>query len=245
MIFKCFICIKLLDMIPIKNNIKRANAARIIFYSLVAMSIISFYSHFLQYQLLIGLNNGLGITAEMASENNTRQQVVAFINLILLLTSIVVFLIWVYRAYDNLDKLGITRLSCTPGWAVGYWFVPIMSLFKPFIVMKEIWDETQGYVLPEEEKHTATKSYTVGIWWTFYIINATASYALVFATKGNESTPDGLMIITKVAMFTTIFALILKIITLIMINKIVIYESRLFEFVKNRTTNQSQETISF
>lgn len=230
-------------MIPIKNNIKRANAARIIFYSLVAISIISFYSHFLQYQILTDFNNGLSITEETANQNNIRQQVVAIVNLLLLLSSIVVFLMWVYRAYDNLTKLGINRLSCTPGWAVGYWFVPIMSLFKPFVVMKEIWDETQAYILPEEDKHATKKSYLVGAWWTFYLINGIGSYAVVFATKGNESTPDGLMIATKAAMFSTVFALTLKIITLIMINKVVIYESKLFDFVTSNVNKKEAEKI--
>jgi hypothetical protein len=36
----------------------------------------------------------------------------------------IVFLIWVYRAHNNLSSLKVRGLEYTPGWAVGLWFIP-------------------------------------------------------------------------------------------------------------------------
>ena len=223
-------------MIPIKNNLQRANAARIIFYLLVAMSIISLYSHYLQYNLLNGVKNGIPVSMEVANTNDSRQQIIAIINVLLLITSIVLFLMWMYRSYDNLFKLKNGEMSETPGWAVGYWFVPIVSLFKPYQVMKEIWEETQIAVLPETEKWNVKNGYIVGAWWTLYLMSNISSYAVTFMFRDNSSI-DGLMLLTSALMFSNLFMLLNKVVTLVMINKIALHEKKLWEFVNERATH--------
>jgi len=49
------------------------------------------------------------------------------------------FLYWLYRASSNLAGLGITRQIFSPRWAIIWWFVPIGWFFKPYQVVKEIW----------------------------------------------------------------------------------------------------------
>ncbi|HMA36213.1 MAG TPA: DUF4328 domain-containing protein [Chloroflexia bacterium] len=55
----------------------------------------------------------------------------------------VLFLIWIYRAHRNLPALGAACLKYSPGWAVGGFFVPFVSLVLPFRVMAEIWKASQ------------------------------------------------------------------------------------------------------
>ncbi len=45
---------------------------------------------------------------------------------------------FLYRANANLRALGTLRLQHTPGWCAGYWFIPILNLYKPYQVTKEI-----------------------------------------------------------------------------------------------------------
>lgn len=45
--------------------------------------------------------------------------------------TIVVFLRWFHLVARYALARGVT-LDATPGWAVGYWFVPIVNLFRPF-----------------------------------------------------------------------------------------------------------------
>jgi hypothetical protein len=50
----------------------------------------------------------------------------------------VYWLLWTYRVYDNLRVVGSRETTMTPGWAVGWWFIPIANLWMPYRVMREI-----------------------------------------------------------------------------------------------------------
>ena len=47
--------------------------------------------------------------------------------------------VWQHRAHANLWAFARSGLRFTPGWAVGWWFVPIASLWKPFEAVRELW----------------------------------------------------------------------------------------------------------
>lgn len=49
------------------------------------------------------------------------------------------YLAWVYRAARNVRALGALNLPTSPGWAVGWYFVPIANIWKPFEALKDIW----------------------------------------------------------------------------------------------------------
>ncbi|MGZ4057361.1 MAG: DUF4328 domain-containing protein, partial [Bacteroidia bacterium] len=132
--------------------------------------------------------------------------------------------------------------SCTPGWAVGYWFVPVISLFKPYVIVKEIWDETQAYVLPQAEKKNIAKGYIIGLWWTLYLLSIFSSYFVVLFF-GDKTSIDGLIAGTIALIVSNIFLIVVKVVTLVMINKISLYEKSLWGFVSNNTNNQPIESI--
>jgi len=72
--------------------------------------------------------------------------------------AMVMFLIWFYRARVNAEGHGWPqRLS--PGWAIGAWFVPLVSLWFPFWIMVDIWRAG----LPEQAR-TKIAILPV-IWW--------------------------------------------------------------------------------
>lgn len=56
--------------------------------------------------------------------------------------TVIVFLIWLYRSHKNLYALRPTALNFSPGWAVGWWFVPFLAFYKPFQVVREVWWES-------------------------------------------------------------------------------------------------------
>jgi hypothetical protein len=221
----------------IKSNLLRANITRGLFYSLIAISIIAFYSNYLQYMLLKKAALS-GITPEEASINDLRQQVISVINILLLLVSTIFFLMWVYRAYENLYKIRSGNMHNTPGWAVGFWFVPIVSFYKPYEIMKDIWVKTQEHSLPDEQSGNIKKPYLVGIWWAMNLLNIIASYFVTFAYK-NDKSIDGLITLTVALMFTNVFTLIVKTVTLILLNNMVIFEKNLAEYQALRTAETS------
>ena len=56
-----------------------------------------------------------------------------------LLANGILVLSWIYRANRNAGHLGAADMKYTPGWAVGWYFVPIAWFWKPYQAMKEIW----------------------------------------------------------------------------------------------------------
>lgn len=58
---------------------------------------------------------------------------------LLLLISAGVFIAWFFQAYKNLRRLGVQNMRYGNGWAIGSWFVPILSLFRPKQIANDIW----------------------------------------------------------------------------------------------------------
>src|SRR5688572_6359973 len=65
--------------------------------------------------------------------------VLGLVFFVLFVIATVFWCMWVYRTYRNLPALGAEGLNYSPGWAVGYYFIPVLNLFRPFQVMRETW----------------------------------------------------------------------------------------------------------
>ena len=83
--------------------------------------------------------------------------------------TIVAFCLWFYRAYKNLPFLMARNLSYSAGWAVGFFFVPILNLFRPYQIAQEIWQASDPNVSLVSWR-AAAKSSIIRFWWAFWII---------------------------------------------------------------------------
>ena len=83
------------------------------------------------------------------------------------IATIVMFCVWTYRANANIHALGAANLRFSPGWAVGWYFVPIANLWKPYQVMNEIWRASKS---PNRWYNEASSS-IVGWWWFWFVIS--------------------------------------------------------------------------
>lgn len=85
---------------------------------------------------------------------------------ILFVISVVLVSRWIYRAHANLFAAGYDDLEFTPGWSVGWFFVPIANLFKPYQAMKELWNVSHG----TSNQFGETSPGSVSSWWGAYIV---------------------------------------------------------------------------
>lgn len=118
--------------------------------------------------------------------------IIALFQILARILTIVVFLIWLHRAFKNLPALAAQNLEFSPGWAVGWWFIPFANLVKPYQIMSELWNAGDSDYDPELflSNRIGTPS-IIGWWWGFFIIggiigrisdslsNANLSYSLV------------------------------------------------------------------
>jgi hypothetical protein len=87
--------------------------------------------------------------------------------------SVTMFLIWLYRVYTNLPPLRSDNNEFTPGWAVGWWFIPIANMIKPFQAVRNAWAESDPYVDQEAGFLSGVQSGAPGymaLWWAAWII---------------------------------------------------------------------------
>jgi len=70
---------------------------------------------------------------------------------------------WFIRCARGQHLLPGANDTYTPGWSVGWYFVPIAMLWKPFQAMVFIRDSSQML-------GGKTMGNTLGLWWTFWII---------------------------------------------------------------------------
>ena len=102
------------------------------------------------YDVLLGLisvNEGVGaVDFDVEDEEVDASTAVAFLGimcmgvvyLIAYITAVVLYCIWIHRANRNARALGTQGMRFTPGWCVGWWFIPFMNLYKPYQAVSEI-----------------------------------------------------------------------------------------------------------
>jgi hypothetical protein len=88
------------------------------------------------------------------------------------LVASIIFLMWVHGATRNLTALGAMNVPFTPGWAVGWYFVPFANLVMGYRVMATIWRESQPTTVDENGTIVKPKMAIVGWWWGFYLISS-------------------------------------------------------------------------
>ena len=88
------------------------------------------------------------------------------------LITVVFFLIWIHRTHRNLPSLGASGLEYSPAWAVSGFFVPLVNLFLPFRVVKEIWKASDPTVDISDGLawKSASTSPLITYWWTLLLI---------------------------------------------------------------------------
>jgi hypothetical protein len=89
----------------------------------------------------------------------------------LMIATAVAFCIWTFQAYKNLTRLRVRGLKHSPGWAVGYFFIPILNWFKPCVVFVEMWRASAPTAAADDPTawQRTNGASLVGLWWICWI----------------------------------------------------------------------------
>jgi len=158
------------------------------------------------YQLVILPNS---VTADIASLEggeawpNVLRGLTALLELLVLLITIILFSIWLHRVNKNLRSLGARNIEFTPGWAVGWFFIPFLNIYMPYKVVKEVWVKSAPDVGTGEAWQQSSSTSLVTWWWFIWII----SNVLLRAAGGlsESKSPDTVFLSLKVDLFASTF----------------------------------------
>jgi hypothetical protein len=154
----------------LKPNQKRSKIAITLIWICLIVYLFSFFSSFLQYRLLTQISIGIQIADDILEQNDVREQLIMLVTFIVNIISAVTFIQWFRRAYFNLHSL-VPNLTFTEGWAAGSWFVPMISFFRPFQIMVELYNKTIEKL--EERKLIENQNFDISflkLWWALWIL---------------------------------------------------------------------------
>lgn len=222
----------------LRPNTQRAKNAITLIWIVLALEIGSLISGYFQYHLLQTVASGGEISTEEATANDTREQIIGILYLIAFVISTVTFIQWFRRAYFNLH-LKVNHLSHSEGWAAGSWFVPVVSLYRPYQIMKELYQETKELLI--KKGLSVNGNFTTGSlgwWWTLWIINnIIGQFVFRYATKAESI--DELIISTNASIIDSIVGIPLALITIKVIKDYASIEPLLIEIKDEEETTSA------
>jgi len=193
----------------VKNPSRLTAIAVAMLWVSLTMHCVTIISSFGQLALL-----SAPFTEAQARANDLRQNIVLFATLAVFVITGIAFLKWVYRANVNSRGFGATDMSHSPGWSVGYYFVPFLCLLRPFEGMTEVWKVS----LDPKNWRSQDGSSLVGTWWVLWI--ASGLFGQVMLRWKPDGTVESLRTLTWVAISSEVLDIILCLVAIKLIRTI-------------------------
>jgi hypothetical protein len=170
----------------------RRNAARLAIVILalgIVVSLVSLVTLSVERQILQRAQAGETISMEEATASDDQRQIIGITEIGLMVLSIVTFLIWVNQANKSLQHLGVEGMNFTSGWAVGWFFIPIANLFRPYQVVQELWKGSDPETPPDDSTAwlQTPASALVGVWWGGELLSRMIGRVFNAQAKGAET----------------------------------------------------------
>jgi hypothetical protein len=201
----------------LRDNAARAQQTITLFWAYVVVSACSIASNlWFVEQLKAGRSS-----AELnATPLGLVHNLLIIAELGMLLTSFILFMRWLRRAYWNLRALG-RPMEHGDGWAVGAWFVPIVNLFRPYSIVREVWRETQFVAFEHVSPHGLLRA-----WWGLFLLHSGISY-ITSLMAGNATTVVQLESAMWGNIITAVFMMATALLTVQVVRRIAGYESQM------------------
>ena len=171
---------------PYKSAHQRARIVRILLIvgaALNAVMLLFYFVHYVAPETMITDDSTEPVTIIIALMEGG----VALLSIGIYIATIVFFLMWIYRANENLPAFGVSS-SYSSGWAVGSWFIPFASLVIPYRATKELWNKS----VPNTGTMFSDLSPPAffPIWWTFWLLSNFASNAYLRLSFNEQLSPE-------------------------------------------------------
>jgi len=190
---------------------------------LVVMTGIALMSDFMQLNMIENIDR---ITVEAAEANDKRVNIVDWTHIIVGIMAWITVLVWKYRTNKNCHGFGTKGMRFTPGWAVGWHFVPFMNIFRPYQVMQEIWQVSTDPMNWQNQRRSALVKW----WWFFFLIGAVfGKYFAKISIRNafGEQTVEQLRLITSSGIYTNCVYIVSTILMILIIIEIAKKQTKL------------------
>ena len=140
-------------------------------YALMLSSLVMLVADINLYNLLNQFNDPTYVPPSnidtIADNADNYVSIASFINIGILIIAYFFGGRWIYKSNLNLQNISSNKLRFSPGWSVGWYFIPIFSIWKPYQAMKEIYLTSQRIANPNKSP-ILPGSFI--IWWLLWLI---------------------------------------------------------------------------
>lgn len=146
------------------------------------------------------------------------------------LATIITFVLWVHRTYANLPAIGAKRIRFSPNLAIGMFLVPVLNLFEPLRVVREIWRESDpagltGKAMPNGRGPTAA---IIDAWWAALLI------AAAFNLSGRLFQNVGFSLGEWRMILSSLFCSLAAIMAILIVRRIDVFQQRRYEIMEKQ-----------
>ncbi len=152
-----------------KRSSKVLMASYITIASLLAVQIGTLFELSLLEDINLG-NYSSSAELDLRIENNDLWiGIISTISGLAMITYVVLFFMWIYRSNSNSHTFTNEKLKHTPGWSVGWFFIPVANIWKSYQIPAEIWKVSKA---GPDYKRKSTTPLTLKLWWIAWIVDS-------------------------------------------------------------------------
>jgi hypothetical protein len=155
----------------------------------LAADALGIVSGFMQRALLLRIASGERLLSGVAEANDARHQAIGIVQLVAFIVTAIVWLVWLSRAYSNLGAVGTRKSRFTPGWAVGYWFVPFVNLVRPYQIILDLWLRSERLNVDDSVANLPRPA-IISWWWGVYLLSGFAGRMFASLARDAKTLPE-------------------------------------------------------
>ncbi len=138
----------------------------------ILLSVVAIVASGQERSVLQKLENAAYTTEEegqqAADDSDRITGAIGVFDLLVGLASGILFLVWIYRFCRAAHARSEIPLSVSPGWTVGYFFIPIANLFMPYRGIQQAY---RACADPEYWGDTKSSSLIL-LWWISHLVSS-------------------------------------------------------------------------
>jgi Domain of unknown function (DUF4328) len=142
----------------------RVQAVTVVFVLIAAVCAVAVVLDYVEYGLADDMIAGEPVTDAELTANDNRMIAMGLTQFAFFVAAAIVFIRWMYRAYRNMAVVAPAERRYGAGWAIGAWFVPIMSWFRPKQMINDIW-RAGG-----RDTQDAQPGWFLLVWWLSFLV---------------------------------------------------------------------------
>jgi hypothetical protein len=146
-------------------------ASAIVVGIVVALDIASTWTTWNAYGLVRDYVDGAaGVTMDDLNSADKITSAVAGLYLVGLVASGIVFVVWLWQARTNAERLCPAPHRRSRGWIIGSWICPVVNLWFPFMIVDDVYRASRPTNSPDlYDLRSVPGGRVLGFWWTLWL----------------------------------------------------------------------------